>query len=136
MTSIKYLFIGVWFGLILIKSEAASWFRIQEMFLFESFHMYGIILSAILVAAIGLFLIKKLGLKTIAGDEPDMDGKELHKGSVIGGLLFGCGWALTGACPGPLFVQMGGGYWIVFITFTFALFGAWMYALLKEKLPH
>ena len=136
MKYIKYLLIGAWFGLILSKSEAASWFRIQEMFLFESFHMYGIILSAIVVAGISLIIIKKFGLKTLSGEVPGLSGKEFSKGNIIGGMIFGGGWALTGACPGPIFVQMGGGYWLVFITFMFALFGAWSYAFLREKLPH
>ncbi|MCB0278927.1 MAG: YeeE/YedE family protein [Calditrichaeota bacterium] len=136
MSNLKYLLFGAWFGLILIKSEAASWFRIQEMFMFESFHMYGIMVSAIATAMLSLLIIRKLQLKTISGEKPELVAKEFNKGTVIGALLFGCGWALTGACPGPLFVQIGAGYWIVLITFSFALIGTWTYAFFKEKLPH
>src|SRR5436853_1785273 len=110
MNKIKFLLLGFIFGFTLVKSEAVSWFRIQEMFHFQSFHMYGIIGCAVVVGIISVWLIKKYNVKTTKGEEVRLVGKEMNKGTVIGGLLFGFGWAMTGACPGPLYVLIGSGY--------------------------
>lgn len=134
--SFKYLFVGMLFGIILVKAEVISWFRIQEMFHFQSFHMYGIIGSAVVVGAIAVFLIKRLGIKTIYGETIDFQRKEFNKGQIIGGLLFGCGWAITGACPGPIYAQIGAGYLVVIITLLSAIAGVWVYGLIRDRLPH
>lgn len=137
MRSFIYLFLGVLFGIIMFKSEAASWFRIYEMFQFDSFHMYGIMGSA-LVLGVGItFWIKKSGVKSFFGDPIVIQEKE--KSFVryaIGGILFGLGWALAGACPGPMYVLIGAGYWPILIVVFGALLGAFSYGLLKSKLPH
>src|ERR1043165_444857 len=99
----KYLFIGILFGIILVKSEVISWFRIQEMFRLQSFHMFGVLGSAVITGIISVWLIKKLKIKTISGDPIVIAKKPFNKGVIYGGLLFGFGWAMTGACPGPLF---------------------------------
>jgi uncharacterized membrane protein YedE/YeeE len=132
----KYLFAGVFFGIVLVKSEVISWFRIQEMFRFQSFHMYGVIGSAIAVGMVSLWVIKKLKIKTVHGEPIDLHPREFNKGNVIGGLLFGFGWALTGACPGPLFAQIGTGVWVTVITLLSAIAGTWMYGLVRKYLPH
>jgi uncharacterized protein len=134
--NIKYMIVGVVFGIVFVKAEIISWFRIQEMFRFQSFHMYGVIGTAVLVGMLSIFLIKKLSVKTISGEKIEIEPKEFTKGNIFGGLLFGCGWALTGACPGPLFALMGSGYGVIFISFISALFGTWVYGFFKEKLPH
>ncbi|HYH55474.1 MAG TPA: DUF6691 family protein [Anseongella sp.] len=134
--NIRFLIAGTLFGFVLVKSEVVSWFRIQEMFHLESFHMYGVIGSAILTGAISIGLIKKFSLKTIDGAPVRIPSKQFHKGQVFGGLIFGLGWAMTGACPGPLFAQAGSGYSVVVITLLGALSGTWVYGWLKEKLPH
>src|SRR4029077_3828638 len=100
-SNIKYLIVGIFFGIVFVKSEVVSWFRIQEMFRFQSFHMYGIIGTAVVVAAISGLIIKKFKIKTLAGEEVVFSKRPFDKGNVIGGLCFGFGWALTGACPGP-----------------------------------
>lgn len=132
----KYLFVGIIFGIIFVKAEIISWFRIQEMFRMESFHMYGVIGSAVAIGVVSVFLIKKLKIKTIYGESIIIAPKKFNKGMIYGGLIFGLGWSLTGACPGPLYAQMGNGYSIVIITFLAAIFGTWFYGLLKDKLPH
>lgn len=132
----KYLFYGTLFGIILTKSEVISWFRIQEMFRLESFHMYGVIGSAILVGVISVFTIKRFDIKTIYGEKVDLHSTPFNKGQVIGGLCFGFGWALTGACPGPLFAQIGTGATVTIITLLSAISGTWVYGLMREKLPH
>ncbi len=134
--NIKYLIIGVLFGIILVKSEVISWFRIQEMFRLQAFHMYGIIGSAIAVGMISIFLIKRLRLKTVGGEAVTVPKKEFHWGTIYGGLIFGLGWAITGACPGPLFAQIGSGFLVVTVTLFSAIAGTWFYGLLREKLPH
>lgn len=134
--NLKYVLVGIFFGILFIKAEVISWFRIQEMFRFQSFHMYGIIGSAILVAMLSVLLIKKKNIKTIHGEEIKLSSKEMNKGQMIGGLLFGLGWALTGACPGPLFAQIGSGFVIISIVFVSAITGTWVYGLLRDKLPH
>lgn len=132
----KYLAVGLVFGIIFVKAEIISWFRIQEMFRLQSFHMYGVIGSAILIGALSIFLIKKFNIKTIHGEEVEFHKKEFNKGQVIGGLLFGFGWAITGACPGPLFAQIGAGATAISITLISAIFGTWVYGYFREKLPH
>ena len=127
---------GILFGFILIKSEVISWFRIQEMFRFQSFHMYGVICSAIVVGIISILLIKKFNIKTISGDEIKIVPKELNKGTVIGGLIFGLGWALTGACPGPLYALIGSGYLVIIAVLFSAVLGTYVYGRFKDKLPH
>jgi hypothetical protein len=132
----KYLFAGIIFGIILIKAQVISWFRIQEMFRLQSFHMFGVIGSAVVTGAISVFLIKKLKIKTIYGEEIKFYPKQFSKGQIFGGLLFGFGWALTGACPGPLFAQIGTGASVIAISLLSAVAGTWVYGLLSKKLPH
>ncbi len=132
----KYLFVGMLFGIIVIKSEVAAWFRIQEMFRLQSFHMYGVIGSAVIVAAISVAIIKYLKIKTIYGENIRFHPKKFNKGQVFGGLLFGLGWGVTGACPGPLFAQIGSGTIVVLVTLLSAILGTWTYGFLREKLPH
>ena len=136
MSYIKFLLVGIIFGFILIKAEVVSWFRIQEMFRFQSFHMYGIIGSAICVGMISLFVIKKYKVKSFSGEEIKIAPKQFTKGNIIGGLLFGVGWAMTGACPGPLYALIGSGLPIVCITLLSAVFGTYVYGILRDKLPH
>ncbi|MBK6521849.1 MAG: YeeE/YedE family protein [Bacteroidia bacterium] len=136
MKNLKFLALGILFGFILIKGEVISWFRIQEMFRFQSFHMYGVICSAIVVGMISILIIKKFKIKTFSGEEIKIDPKEFTKGNVIGGLLFGLGWAMTGACPGPLYALIGSGSLIVIAVLLSAVFGTYIYGVLKDKLPH
>jgi uncharacterized membrane protein YedE/YeeE len=130
-----YLIAGTIFGLTLTKGEAISWFRIQEMFRFESFHMFGIFMTAIPTGALGLFLIRKWNLKTTEGEAIEMPQKKYHHGVIIGSLIFGCGWALTGACPGPLYAQLGSGIIVTIVTLTSAIMGTWTYGRFQEQLP-
>lgn len=132
----KYLFGGIFFGIVLVKAQVISWFRIQEMFRLQSFHMDGVIGSAVAVGAISVFLIKQFNVKTIYGEKIELHPKEFNKGQIFGGLLFGFGWALTGACPGPLFAQIGTGATVVLVTLFSAIVGTWVYGLLRDKLPH
>ena len=132
----KYAAMGMVFGIILIKSEVVSWFRIQEMFRLESFHMYGVIGSAVVTGAISVWLIKRFKVKTIYGEPILLPTKKFNKGQIFGGLIFGLGWAITGACPGPLFAQIGTGLTIVLVTLLSAIAGTWVYGLTREKLPH
>lgn len=134
--NIKYLIVGVLFGIVFVKSEVVSWFRIQEMFRLQSFHMYGIIGSAIVVGMISVWLIKKFKIKTIYGETIEFHSKTFNKGQIYGGLLFGLGWAITGACPGPLFAQIGTGATVIIVTLLSAIAGTWVYGLLRNKLPH
>lgn len=136
LKAIKYIILGTLFGLVLTKTEAISWFRMQEMFRFQSFHMYGIIGSAILTGIISLQLIKRLHIKTITGKPIKMEAKQFNKGTIIGGLIFGMGWALTGACPGPIFAQIGTGASVAIVLLLSAIAGTWVYSFLKPKLPH
>lgn len=136
MKNIKFLFFGIIFGIILTKGEVISWFRIQEMFRFQSFHMYGVIGSAVTVGALSILILKKLNLKSSDGQQIIFPIKTFNKGLIIGGTLFGLGWALTGACPGPIFALIGNGYTVFIGTLLFAVAGAWLYGLLREKLPH
>ncbi len=132
----KYAAAGIWFGILLVKSEVISWFRIQEMFRLQSFHMYGVIGSAVFVGIISVWLIKKFNIKTIHGENIVLLPKKFSKGQIYGGLMFGFGWALTGACPGPLFAQIGSGASVISITLLSAIAGTWVYGYVREKIPH
>jgi uncharacterized membrane protein YedE/YeeE len=134
--NIKYLVVGLLFGIVFVKSEVVSWFRIQEMFRLQTFHMYGIIGSAVIVGMISIWLIKKFNIKTIYGETIEFHSKTFNKGQVYGGLLFGLGWAITGACPGPLFAQIGTGATVIVVTLLSAIAGTWTYGLWRDKLPH
>lgn len=136
MKNLKFLLVGMVFGIILVKSEVISWFRIQEMFRLESFHMYGVIGSAIVTAMTGVIIIRKLRLRTVSGEEIVIPKKAFTKGNIIGGLVFGLGWAITGACPGPLFAQIGSGFTVVIVTLLSAVAGTWVYGRFRDKLPH
>ncbi|MBO3272176.1 DUF6691 family protein [Hymenobacter defluvii] len=135
MSYLKYLVLGTLFGIILTKSEVVSWFRIQEMFRFQSFHMYGVIGSAVVVGMVSLQLIKRNHLRTLSGEPIVIADKKYNHGVWIGGLLFGFGWALTGACPGPLFAQLGSGIGAAAVMILAALAGTWTYSALRDKLP-
>ncbi|HEX9980349.1 MAG TPA: DUF6691 family protein [Flavobacterium sp.] len=137
MKAIKYLLVGFIFGIVLTKSEAVSWYRIYEMFHFQSFHMYGIIMVAVITGFIGIKLIKSRQLKDIKGEPIVIADKE--PGSFrywAGGLTFGLGWAMAGACPGPIFILLGAGFWSVVFVLAGALIGTFIYGILKDKLPH
>ena len=134
--NIKYLIVGLLFGIVFIKAEIISWYRIQEMFRFQSFHMYGVIGSAVVVGIISVFLIKKFNIKTIYGEKIEFHDKKFNKGQIIGGLIFGLGWAITGACPGPIFAQIGNGVTVMIVTLFFAIIGTWVYGYFRDKLPH
>lgn len=133
-----YCALGTIFGIVLTKSEVISWFRIQEMFRFQAFHMYGIIGSAVAVAFAGLQLIRRLGARTLGGALIVLPPKTLGTGARywLGGTMFGLGWALVGACPGPLFALLGNGIAVILVPIASALAGTWMYGALKSRLPH
>ena len=132
----KYLIVGVLFGIVFVKAEVISWFRIQEMFRIQSFHMYGIIGSAVLIGALSVWLIKTFKIKTIHGEEITFSDKKFNRGQIYGGLTFGLGWGLTGACPGPLFAQIGVGATVVIVPLLSAIAGTWVYGRFREQLPH
>ena len=134
--NLRFFAAGILFGILLVKSEVISWFRIQEMFRLQSFHMYGVLGSAVLTGIISLQLIKRLRIKTWAGETILLQQKKFHKGQVFGGLLFGLGWAITGACPGPLFAQIGTGLGVVLLTLLSAIAGTWVYGRIRDLLPH
>jgi len=133
---IKYMIIGILFGIVLVKGQVISWFRIQEMFRLQSFYMYGVIGTAVVVGMISVLLIKKFNIKTVRGEVIDFAKKKFNKGQIYGGLLFGFGWALTGACPGPVFAQIGTGAVAVIVVLISAVAGTWVYGALRNKLPH
>nr|WP_294926425.1 DUF6691 family protein [uncultured Flavobacterium sp.] len=135
-TNLKYLLVGIFFGIVFVKAEIISWFRIQEMFQLQSFFMYGVIGSAVVVGIISVQIIKKFNIKTIHGEKIEIQPKTFNKGQIYGGLLFGFGWAITGACPGPLFAQIGTGVTVIVVTLLSAIAGTWFYGLIKDKLPH
>ena len=135
-SNIKYILAGMLFGIFLVKSEVISWFRIQEMFQLKSFHMYGVIGSAVVVGIISVFLIKSLKVKSIEGETIKLESKKFNKGQIYGGLTFGLGWAITGACPGPLFAQIGTGATVIIVTLLSAIAGTWVYGKFRDKLPH
>jgi uncharacterized membrane protein YedE/YeeE len=128
--------LGIFFGIILIKAEVVSWWRIQEMFRLQNFHMFGVIGSAIATGMLSIFLIKKFKIKTIDGDPIVIEPKKFQKGNIYGGLLFGFGWAMTGACPGPLFALIGNGALVVIVTLISAILGTKVYGMIRNKLPH
>ena len=135
-SNIKFMIAGIFFGIILVKAEVISWFRIYEMFTLQSFHMYGVLSSAVTVGIISIFIIKKFHIKTIDGESIHIESKKFNKGQIYGGLLFGFGWALTGACPGPLFAQIGTGATVIIVTLLSAIAGTWVYGWARERLPH
>ena len=136
MKNLKFLFVGIIFGIVFVKAEIISWFRIQEMFRFQSFHMFGVIGTAVVVGLISVQLIKKLNIKTLSGDSIVINPKTYTKGTIIGSLLFGFGWAITGACPGPLFAEIGSGFLSIFVTLLSAIAGTWTYGYFQKRLPH
>lgn len=137
MKLIKFLLAGILFGIVMAKSEALSWYRIQEMFRFQSFHMYGIIGTAVMLGVIGVQLIKRMKIKDFEGNPILFPPKDRSVARyLIGGSIFGMGWALSGACPGPMVVNIGYGYLSMAIVFLFAMVGTFLYGVVKERLPH
>lgn len=137
MKFLKFLLAGIIFGIVMAKSEAFSWFRIQEMFRFQSFHMYGIIGTAVILGVIGVFLIKKYKMRDMNGNPIMFYPKDKSIARyLIGGTIFGLGWALSGACPGPMVVNIGYGYLAMIVVFLFAILGTFLYGAIKDKLPH
>ncbi|MBK6930672.1 MAG: YeeE/YedE family protein [Saprospirales bacterium] len=134
--NLKYTAVGIVFGIAFVKAEIVSWYRIQEMFRLASFHMYGVIGTAVVIGAVSVFLIKKFRARTMYGELVTFHDKTFNKGQIYGGLLFGLGWAMTGACPGPLFAQIGTGALAVTVTLLSAIAGTWVYGYLRERLPH
>jgi len=133
---LRVLLVGTFFGIVLVKSEVVRWQRVHDMFLFKEAHMYLIIATGIAVAAVLMALIKRFGVKTVTGDPITYKPKPFHAGVVIGGMLFGAGWAITGACPGPIYAQIGAGEWMSLLTLLGAMAGMYAYAYAKPKLPH
>ena len=137
MKAIKFLVVGVLFGIVMTKAEIISWYRIYEMFHFQSFHMYGIIGSAVVLGMLLVQIIKRTRLKDMYGSEIQFTPKKKSIARyLIGGIIFGLGWALTGACPGPMFTLLGNGFGVMLIVIVSALFGTFMYGVLRDKLPH
>lgn len=134
--NLKYGVLGILFGIVFVKAEIVSWFRIQEMFRLQSFHMYGVIGSAVVVGMLSVWIIKRFRIKTLSGETVVIEPKVFHSGQVYGGLLFGLGWAITGACPGPLFAQIGSGFFVVLVTLLSAIAGTWVYGFLQKKVPN
>ncbi|MGI9516303.1 MAG: DUF6691 family protein [Pirellulaceae bacterium] len=132
----RVLAVGLYFGIVLAKSEVVRWQRVHDMFLFREAHMYLIIGVGVVVAMISMLVIKRFEVKTVAGEPIKYKPKPWHTGVALGGMMFGAGWAITGACPGPIYAQIGGGEWMALITLTGAIIGMFAYALLKPKLPH
>jgi uncharacterized membrane protein YedE/YeeE len=137
MRTLLYLFIGILFGITMFKSEAASWFRIYEMFKFESFHMYGIIGSALIIGIIVVQAIKRFEIKSIYGETIHFQPKEKSVARyLLGGIIFGLGWALAGACPGPMFTLVGVGYIPILLVILFSILGTFLYGIFRDRLPH
>jgi uncharacterized membrane protein YedE/YeeE len=137
MKAIKYILAGILFGIVMTKSEAISWYRIQEMFRFQAFHMYGIIGTAVVIGVIAHMIIKKMSLKDIAGRPIEFKDKaKTWRRYIIGGTIFGMGWALTGACPGPMFVNFGYGYMVFIVVIAAAALGTYAYGALLKRIPH
>lgn len=134
--NLKYLLAGIFLSIIFFKAEILSWYRIQEMFHFKSFHMFGIIGSAVFVGAFSIYLIKKFKIRTLYGEEIKITVKKFNYGNIIGGFLFGLGWALTGSCPGPIYSLIGLGYYDYLMVLFAGILGTWFYGLIREKLPH
>jgi len=137
MKSIKYIIPGILFGIVMTKSEAVSWFRIQEMFRFESFHMYGIIGTAVILATIMVAIMKKVKPTSVEGSAISFNPKKMSISRyLLGGIIFGLGWAMTGACPGPMFTLVGHGVWPILLVIASAIAGTYTYGVLRSKLPH
>lgn len=137
MKQIIYILIGFFFGIVMYKSEAASWFRIYEMFQFQAFHMYGIIGTALAFGVLFVFLIKRFQIKSFDGNPIKIAAKDKSFSRYMyGGIIFGLGWALAGACPGPIFVLVGAGYLPILIVLASATVGTFLYGIIKDKLPH
>ena len=136
MKNVIYIILGTAFGIILTKAEVISWFRIRKMFLFQEAYMFLIIGSAIVVGILSIFLLKKFNVKSLEKEELNFKGKEFNKGFIGGGLLFGIGWAITGACPGPIFAQIGAGEYPALFTLSGAIIGTFLYKYFQPKLPH
>jgi uncharacterized protein len=134
--NLKYSLVGLLFGIAFVKAEIISWFRMQEMFRFQSFHMYGVIGTGVVLGALSVWLLKKYKAKTVQGQTIELDPKPFHKGLIYGGLLFGFGWAMTGACPGPIFAQIGTGALAAVAILASAIAGTWTYGYFRERLPH
>lgn len=134
--NIKYMVLGIMFGIVFVKAEIISWYRIQEMFRLHSFFMYGVIGTAVVVGIISVWMIKRFQIKTLQKEKVIFHEKKFHWGNVIGASIFGLGWALTGACPGPLFAQIGSGFLVVAVTLLSAIAGTWVYGLVRNRLPH
>jgi uncharacterized protein len=132
----KYLLLGVFFGIVIVKSEVISWFRIQEMFRLQSFHMYGVMGSALTIGMLSVWIIKRFNIRSVDGESIEFPVKKFNKGQVYGGVLFGFGWATTGACPGPLFALIGAGFTVIIVTLLSAIAGTWVYGLIRDRLPH
>lgn len=137
MKYLRFLALGVLFGVVLMKSQATSWFRIYEMFQFDSFHMYGIIGSAVAIGMVGVLFIKKMGWKDFDGNTIQYaDKNKSVPRYLIGGIVFGLGWALSGACPGPMYVLLGSGFYLLLIVILGAVLGTFVYGLVRDRLPH
>jgi hypothetical protein len=136
LKNLKYILAGTFFGIIAVKSEIISWFRIQEMFRLTSFHMYGVIGTAVVVGMVSIQIIKRLNIKTLSSEKITITPKTFQKGQIYGGLIFGFGWAITGACPGPLFAQIGSGFGVITITLFSAILGTWVFGYFRDKLPN
>ena len=133
----KFLLPGIFFGFVAVKSEVVSWFRIQEMFHFDSIHLFGIIVLAVIVGIVSLQLSKRFQLKDLKGAPISVGDKDMTpKRYIIGGSIFGLGWALVGACPGPMYALVGNGYWMMLVPMFFAFLGTMTYGMIREKLPH
>ncbi|MDC6352431.1 YeeE/YedE thiosulfate transporter family protein [Zeaxanthinibacter sp. PT1] len=137
MKYLKFFFVGIFFGIVLVKSEAVSWYRIYEMFKFQSFHMYGIIFSAVILGAIGVALIKKYKMRSIEGKDIQLPPKDRSVSRyLIGGSIFGLGWALAGACPGPMYILLGTGVSTMLVVIAGAVLGTFVYGVFRSRLPH
>ncbi len=134
--NLKYAAVGLILGTTFVKAEIISWFRIQEMFRLQSFHMYGVIGTGVVLGALSVWLIKRFKVKTIYGEQIEFHDKKFNKGQIIGGTIFGLGWAMTGACPGPLFAQIGTGASVISVTLLSAIAGTWLYGYFRDRLPH
>ena len=137
MKYIKFILVGIVFGIMFVKTEVVSWFRIYEMFRFESFHMYGVIGSAVVLGIVFTLLIKKNHIRDMYGNDiMFMDKAKTWPRYIIGGIIFGLGWAMTGACPGPMFTLLGAGFFIMIVVILFVVIGTWVYGAIRDKIPH
>ncbi len=137
MKIFRYIFVGIIFGITLTKAEVISWYRIYEMFRFQSFHMYGVIGTAVVVGIIAVQIIKRRGIKAVDGTPIEINPKQVSiPRYLFGGIIFGLGWAMTGACPGPMFILVGNGFFVILAVIASAVLGTYVYGLLRHKLPH